>query len=102
MDKTLESYLTLCREVCDLSKSTPPEEALAFYREYAIKPNGPILEPMYSTGRFLFPLIEGGCDLHRFDASEPMLQALHAKAKAKNLEPKVWKGFIEDLKGREK
>jgi hypothetical protein len=31
-----------------------------------------------------------------------MLEALHAKAKVKNLEATVWKGFVEDLKRQDK
>ena len=102
MDKTLDTYLSLCSEVYELSKPNPPEDAYAFYRDYAIKANGPILEPMCGTGRFLLPLLEEGFNVHGFDASDYMLEALHAKAKAKNLEPTVWKGFAEDLKRSEK
>lgn len=102
MDKTLNTYLSLCTEVYELSKPNPPEDAYAFYRDYVVKANGPVLEPMCGTGRFLLPLLEEGFDVHGFDASDHMLEALHAKAKAKNLEPKVWKGFIEDLTRPEK
>jgi SAM-dependent methyltransferase len=63
-----------------------------------MKANGPILEPMCGTGRFLLPLIEEGFDVYGFDASDHMLGFLHGRAKAKNLEPTVWKGFVEDLK----
>lgn len=100
--KNLYTYLSLCTEVYDLSKTTPPEDAYAFYRDYAIKANGPILEPMCGTGRFLLPLLEEGFNVHGFDASDHMLKALHAKAKPKNLEATVWKGFVEDLKRPEK
>jgi ribosomal protein S18 acetylase RimI-like enzyme/2-polyprenyl-3-methyl-5-hydroxy-6-metoxy-1,4-benzoquinol methylase len=100
--KQLDTYLSLCTEVYDLSKPNPPEDAYACYRDYAIKANGPILEPMCGTGRFLLPLLEEGFNVHGFDASDHMLQSLHAKAKAKNLEPMVWKGFVEDLKRPEK
>ncbi len=102
MDKTLETYLSLCTEVYELSKPNPPEDAYAFYRDYAMKANGPILEPMCGTGRFLLPLIEDGFDVHGFDASDHMLGVLHAKAETKNLKPTVWKGFVEDLKRPEK
>ena len=102
MDKTLNIYLSLCTEVYELSKPNPPEDAYAFYRDYALKANGPVLEPMCGTGRFLLPLLEEGFNVHGFDASDHMLKVLYAKAKAKNLEPKVWKGFIEDLKRPEK
>lgn len=57
---------------------------------------------MCGTGRFLLPFLEEGFDVRGFDASDHMLSALYAKASAKNLEPKVWKGFIEDLKSQEK
>lgn len=99
---TLDTYLSLCTEVYDLSKPNPPEDAYAFYRDYAMKTNGPILEPMCGTGRFLLPLLEEGFNVHGFDASKHMLEALHTKAKAKNLEPTVWKCFASDLKQSEK
>jgi hypothetical protein len=100
--KKLDTYLSLCTEVYDLSKPNPPEDAYAFYRSYVMKAKGPILEPMCGTGRFLLPLIEERFDVHGFDASEPMLEALQAKARAKNLNPTVWKGFAEELKSSEK
>ncbi|WP_423751901.1 class I SAM-dependent methyltransferase [Holospora curviuscula] len=100
--KQLDTYLSLCTEVYDLSKPNPPEDSYAFYRDYSIKAHGPILEPMCGTGRFLLPLLEEGFNVHGFDASDHMLEALCAKAKAKNLEPTVWKSFVEDLKRPEK
>ena len=84
--KNLDTYLSLCTEVYDLSKPNPPEDAYAFYRDYAMKANGPILEPMCGAGRFLLRLLEEGFNVHGFDASDHMLEALHAKAKSKNLE----------------
>lgn len=100
--KQLDNYLGLCTEVYDLSKPNPPKDAYTFYRDYAMKADGSILEPMCGTGRFLLPLLEEGFNIHGFDASEHMLKALYAKAKAKNLEPKLWKCFIEDFKRPEK
>lgn len=100
--KTLNTYLSLCTEVYELSKPNPPEDAYAFYRDYAMRANGPILEPMCGTGRFLLPLLEEGFNVHGFDASDHMLKVLHAKAKTKNLDATVWKGFVEDLKRPEK
>ena len=102
MDKTLNTYLSLCTEVYDLSKPNPLEDAYAFYRDYVVKANSPVLEPMCGTGRFVLLLLEGRFNVHGFDASDHMLQSLHAKSKAKNLEPTVWKGFVEDLKRPEK
>lgn len=100
--KKLDTYLSLCTEVYDLSKAKPPEDAYAFYRNYAMQAKGPILEPMCGTGRFLLPLLEEGFEVQGFDASKHMLAALDAKANAKNLKPTVWKGFVEDLKRSEK
>lgn len=100
--KTLNTYLSLCTEVYELSKPNPPEDVYAFYRDYAMRANGPILEPMCGTGRFLLPLLEEGFNVHGFDASDHMLKVLHAKAKTKNLDATVWKGFVEDLKRPEK
>ncbi|HAT6937590.1 TPA: methyltransferase domain-containing protein [Legionella pneumophila] len=100
--KNLDTYLSLCTEVYDLSKPKPPEDAYAFYRSYVMNVKGPILEPMCGTGRFLLPLVEEGFEVHGFDASEYMLEALNIKAKAKNIKPKVWRGFVEDLTRPEK
>ena len=93
----LHTYLSLCTEVYDLSKPEPPKDAYSFYREYAKQVEGLILEPMCGTGRFLLPLVEEGFDVHCYDASDNMLQALYNKASIKKLKPTVWKGFIESL-----
>ena len=99
--KNLDTYLSLCTEVYELSKPNPPEDAYAFYLEYAKAANGPILEPMCGTGRFLIPLLEEGFDIDGFDASHHMLCKLHEKANAKNLKPNVWHGFIEDFEPKD-
>jgi SAM-dependent methyltransferase len=101
-ERTLNSYLNLCTQVYDLSKPTPPADAFAFYRSYVSAAEGPILEPMCGTGRFLLPLIEEGFDVHGFDASSYMLQVLHEKAKARSIKPRVWQGFLEDLQRPDK
>ncbi|MFO9027505.1 class I SAM-dependent methyltransferase [Legionella pneumophila serogroup 1] len=95
--KKLDTYQSLCTEVYDLSKPNAPQNEYSFYRSYAVEAKGPILEPMCGTGRFLLPLVEEGFDVHGFDASQPMLERLHAKAISKNLKPEVWHGFIENL-----
>lgn len=95
--KKLDTYQSLCTEVYDLSKPNAPQDAYSFYRSYAAEAKGSILEPMCGTGRFLLPLAAEGFDVHGFDASQPMLERLHAKASSTNLKPKVWHGFIEDL-----
>ena len=95
--KTLDTYLSLATQVYDISKPNPPEDVYAFYRNYVLQAKGPVLEPMCGTGRFLLPLLAEGFPVHGFDASDHMLAALHAKARAQNLKPNVWKEFIEDL-----
>lgn len=100
--QSLDTYLSLCTDVYELSKPIAPTDAYQFYRSYALETKGPILEPMCGTGRFLLPLIEEGFDVHGFDASRPMLNRLLVKANAKNLKPTVWQGFIEDLAQKDK
>ncbi|OJY37182.1 MAG: ubiquinone biosynthesis methyltransferase UbiE [Legionella sp. 40-6] len=95
--KKLDTYQSLCTEVYDLSKPNAPQNEYSFYRSYAVEAKGLMLEPMCGTGRFLLPLVAEGFDVHGFDASQPMLERLHAKSISKNLKPKVWHGFIEDL-----
>ncbi len=93
---SLNTYLDLCAQVYDLSKPTPPVDAYAFYRGYAVQANGAILEPMCGSGRFLLPLLEENFDIQGFDASQHMLNALFAKASLNKLQPRVWYSFIED------
>ncbi len=98
----LDSYRSLSTQFYDVIRPKPPEDAYAFYRSYVLDANGLILEPMCGSGRFLLPLIEEGFEVHGFDASEHMLDALHSKAKVQHLKPHVWHGFVEDLKRPEK
>ncbi|KTD42860.1 class I SAM-dependent methyltransferase [Legionella parisiensis] len=96
-NKSLDTYLSLCTQVYDLSKPLPPADAWNFYLSYAKEAEGPILEPMCGTGRFLLPLLTEGLAIEGFDASQSMLDALHAKAKAQQLNPLVWHGYLETL-----
>jgi hypothetical protein len=96
------TYLTLCAQVYDLSKPTAPGDAYEFYRSFVVSAEGPILEPMCGTGRFLLPLIAEGFDVHGFDASQAMLDALQIKAKAQNLTANVWQALVRDLEVEKK
>lgn len=98
----LSTYLSLCTQYYDADKPTVPTKEFAFYFEYANQINGPILEPMCGTGRFLIPLMEKGINIQGFDASPYMLQALNKKAAEKKLKAKVWQGFLENLSRKEK
>lgn len=93
---TADTYLNLCTQVYDLSKSTAPEDAYDLYRSYAAQANGLILEPMCGTGQFLLPLVAEGFDVHGFDGSGHMLDALQKKAKNQNIEVNVWQGLISE------
>ncbi len=96
--KSLATYLDLHTQVYDLIQPTPNKDPYALFRSYAKEADGPILEPMCGSGCYLLSLLEEGFDVHGFDASDYMLQSLEEKAKTKKLKPKVWKGFVEDLK----
>ncbi|VEB33965.1 class I SAM-dependent methyltransferase [Legionella cherrii] len=96
-NKSLDTYLSLCTQVYDLSKPLPPKDAWDFYLSYAQEADGPILEPMCGTGRFLLPMLGEGFDVEGFDASQSMLDALHAKARAQHLNPNIWHGYLEKL-----
>jgi len=98
MNKKINTYLNLCTQVYDLSKPSPPKDEYEFYLSYVKEANGPILEPMCGSGRFLLPMLEKGFDVEGFDASPAMLKALESKASSKLLTPHTWQGFIEDLK----
>ncbi len=75
----MKTYQELCTEFYDLEQHPLGEQALAFYLEQARKANGPILEPMCGTGRFLIPMLQAGFDVEGFDASPFMLDALRKK-----------------------
>ena len=95
--KQLQTYLSLSAELYDLDKSTVPHDEFAFYLDYIKASKAPILEPMCGSGRFLIPLMEAGFDVQGFDASPFMLDALRQKCRAKNLTPKIWRAFLQDL-----
>jgi SAM-dependent methyltransferase len=97
-NKSLDTYLDLCTQVYDLSKPAPAKDAYDFYLSYVKETKAVILEPMCGTGRYLLPMLAEGIHIEGFDASHAMLDALKTKAKAQNLNPHIWYGFIEDLK----
>ena len=90
-----DTYLSLCSQYYELDKPDAPHDALEFYLKYVKNTNGPILEPMCGTGRFLLPLIEMGLALEGYDASPQMLSILKDKANQKSLKPNVWEQFVE-------
>jgi ubiquinone/menaquinone biosynthesis C-methylase UbiE len=93
----VNTYKKLCTEFYDLDKPEPPEDALTFYLRLAERANGPILEPMCGSGRFLIPLLKRGFDIEGVDASSHMLEACHASCKKKALTPVLYEQSVEQM-----
>lgn len=90
-------YLDLSTEFFDLDKPVASLEEYAFFYDYLSQAQGPILEPMCGTGRYLIPYLEEGFNVEGFDASPFMLKALYNKSAEKNLNPQVWEQFLENV-----
>ncbi len=100
MNNTLATYQKLCTEFYDLELEHSPDAqaVLAFYLAYAKAAHGPILEPMCGSGRFLIPMLQAGCDIQGFDASEHMLEALrHKYATINDKTAPVWQQLVQDF-----
>jgi SAM-dependent methyltransferase len=93
----VNSYKRLCTEFYDIDKPAPPEDAFNFFLHYAERANGPILEPMCGSGRFLIPLLERGFDIDGVDASPYMLQACREGCSRKGLKPVLHEQFLERI-----
>jgi SAM-dependent methyltransferase len=90
-------YGPLCTEFYDLDKPEPPAAALAYYLARAHAANGPVLEPMCGSGRFLLPLLAAGIDVDGIDASAEMLAACRRHAAARGLAPSLHAAALERL-----
>src|SRR4051812_48694583 len=93
----MRSYLKLCTEFYDIDKPDAPPEALAFFADYAQRAQGPILEPMCGSGRFLIPLRQRGFDIEGTDASPSMLGACRARCAALGLSPPLHQQYLHEL-----
>lgn len=93
----METYQNLCTEFYDLDKPQAPREALQFFLNYIEKADGPILEPMCGSGRFLIPYLERGFQVEGLDSSLHMLKACMKKCAAKKLEPQLYSQFVTDM-----
>lgn len=94
--------MRLGTEYYEALRPHPPQDAYEFYRTYVAKAKGPVLEPMCGSGRFLLPLLNEGFEVHGFDASIHMLDALKFKATQQKLSPNIWQGLIENLNSNSK
>lgn len=94
----MTTYAKLSTEFYDLEDHPNHAQALAFYMYHARQAQGPILEPMCGTGRFLIPMLQEGFDIEGFDASPYMLDALNKKyAHLTMLAAPVWQQFVQDF-----
>lgn len=93
----LNSYRKLSQEVYDLTKPEPPDFVWPFYLGYAQRANGPILEPMCGSGRYLLPLLEAGFDVDGIDASADMLAACRERCAAAGFSPGLWQQFLHEM-----
>ena len=93
----MKPYNQLCTEFYDLDKPNEPADAFQFYLEYAQAAQGPILEPMCGSGRFLLPLLARGFDIDGVDASPCMLEACRKRAAQQRLTPKLLEQNLEAL-----
>lgn len=94
----LKTYLKLCTEFYDLENHPNDAQAMSFYMQHAHKAQGPILEPMCGTGRFLIPMLQAGLDAEGFDASSYMLDAFKQKYVQVSTQTEVvWQQFVQDF-----
>jgi len=100
--KSPSLYRSLCTDFFDLDKPVAHPTEYAFYMHYVTQTNGPILEPMCGTGRYLIPMIEDGFTIDGFDASPFMLNALKQKCTQKNITPHVWTDYLETIQTHKK
>ncbi len=87
--ETLTPYKSLCTEYYDIDKPTAPPDSLAIYDQYARESQGPILEPMCGTGRYLLPLLQRGYNISGFDISSHMLDVCRQKMEQGNLQANI-------------
>ncbi|MFZ5897106.1 MAG: class I SAM-dependent methyltransferase [Myxococcota bacterium] len=93
----MTSYGKLCTEFYEIDKPDPLPDALEFYLREAERAEGPILEPMCGSGRYLLPLLERGFDIEGSDTSAHMLAACRARAAKAELAPRLAEQALHQL-----
>ncbi len=93
----MDTYRRLCTEYYDLSKPQAPPDAVEFYLRLFHQGQGPVLEPMCGSGRFLLPFLERGIDIDGVDGSPQMLDACHRHCRDKGLEVTLYQQLVEEL-----
>jgi hypothetical protein len=72
-------YKRLLTQAYDIDKPNAPDDELSYYRGFVDAAEGPVLEVMCGSGRFLVPLLQDGVDIDGMDALSDMLDACRMK-----------------------
>lgn len=95
--KRRAEYGRLLTQAYDIDKPEAPPGELAFYRSFIDAAQGPVLEAMCGSGRFLVPLREAGIDIDGFDASADMLRACEVRCAALGGSAGLYRQSVEEL-----
>jgi SAM-dependent methyltransferase len=93
---TTAEYKRLLTEAYDLDKPEAPAFELERWMRYARAAEGPVLEVMCGSGRFLLPLAAAGIDIDGTDASGDMLAACATRCRDRNLSPQLTRQFAHE------
>jgi SAM-dependent methyltransferase len=91
------SYNNLCTLFYEADDKQFPAGALDYYRRLLEEADGPILEAMSGSGRFLIPFAKDGFDIDGVDASPFMLAAARAKCDAAGLSPVMIEAKLDEM-----
>lgn len=90
-------YRALLTQAYDIDKPHAPPEELGYYRSFVDKADGPVLEAMCGSGRFLLPLLADGIDIDGVDSSPDMLQACRHRGAERGLKPMLFEQTVEGM-----
>jgi len=68
-----------------------------FIKKYLASIDGPVLEPMSGSGRFLIPLFQMGVKIEGLDPSQEMLKACRNHCQRENINPVLYDGYLESM-----
>lgn len=92
-------YGRLLTEAYDIDKPEAPADVLEFYlaqiRAHAVE--GPVLEAMCGSGRFLAPLVEAGLDVDGMDSSPDMLEACSWRCRERCVRANLFEQWLHEL-----
>lgn len=91
------SYNNLCTLFYEADDKQFPPGALDYYREAMRGAEGPVLEVMSGSGRFLIPAALEGFDIDGVDASPSMLAVAREKSKAAGLSPVMLEARLDEM-----